>query len=140
MILVDAKYMFGRLLGETYRLQRRIESKMCGVGDDVIYGLLNGIETVVDDELNSAVVTREEVRVVSSILNEYWINPAKVQSFRGYYDIEPRLEEAGIERWKAIRILSYFRIRGQFASLIDKMDSEYSPSECRTFEIDAWYR
>lgn len=55
--------------------------------------------------------------------------------FKGFYDIERELQEAGVDRAQAIRILTFFQANGQFQELIAKMDTSHSPSECRTFRV-----
>lgn len=130
-----------KILGEIYRIQKRLPDDPCSVSDDVIYGLLNGIERIVEQELGELYsVTKEEEEVVVNILNEYFINPEKLETFEGYYDIEPRLEQNGIDRSKAIRILTLLQSEGRFTNIIEKMDSSHSPGECRTFKIAEWYK
>ncbi|WP_157800946.1 hypothetical protein [Bacillus solitudinis] len=133
------KYLFGKLLGETYRIQKRLNDCPPGVGDDVIYGLVNGIETVVDSQISGlSKVENWEVDVVEGVLNEIFIDPDKTEAFSGYYDIEPELGKRGVSRGKAIVILTLLKAQGRFTNLIVKMDSPKSPVECKRFELSNW--
>lgn len=131
------KYFFGKLLGETYRTQRRLNIPTAG--EATIFGLLNGIETVVDKELtNIEPITKEDISNTCDVLDKYFLDLEEFEKFDGFYTIEHQLEEVGVSRWKAIVIFQYFKANNQYVDLIKKMDSFNSPSECRTFELDDW--
>ena len=132
------KIMFGRLLGEIYRIQKRIDIDMCAVDDSRIYGLIEGIEEAIDEELSNNVITGEDLEIVANILNNYFDNGEKEESFTGYYQIEPELERKSISRHKASKIITYFKSQGRFVSLIEKMNSTASPTECKKFNIPNW--
>ncbi|WP_145047879.1 hypothetical protein [Paenibacillus xylanexedens] len=132
----ESKLVFGKILGEIYRIQKHDQGISCPVGDDVIYGLLNGFEDTLNSELEELnFVSSEDVEFVSNVLNEYHIDQEKLNLFKGYYDIEHRLESNGIDRMKAHRILTKFIAEHKFEGVIAKMDSSHSPGEMRTFKI-----
>jgi hypothetical protein len=133
------KLMFGKLLGEIYRSQKR--QGFSPVSDAVIFGLLNGFEHVIDEEIEKiGYITTEEFNAVGDILNEYFIDNEKLENLKGYYDIEPELERRGISRWKAIQILTLYKASRRFENVIEKFNSHFSPSECKRFEISDWDR
>lgn len=133
---LDTKVAIGRILGEILRLQKHAQPNMCGETDATIYGLLRGFEDVIDEQFDFAgAVTHDELNTVVEILKPYWEDQGKFDAFQGYYDIEPQFKVAGIDRSKAISILTYLNANGQFTELIDKMDSQQSPTECRKFEL-----
>jgi len=135
----ELKRAFGFLLGQIYRMQKRIidnDTNICPVGDATIYGLLNGIEPVIDENLlTNMEVSEDDITAVADVLQPYFDDPEKLAEFTGYYQIEPKLEQRGISRLKAILILTYFQSDGSYTNVIGKMDSANSPSECRTFPI-----
>lgn len=111
----DTMKALGKILGELYRLQRRIDPQMVGVGDATIYGLVHGSEDVLPSELNirdedgsEIGVSSAEVRVVVDILSEYWRGEKPMLT--GFYEIESQLKQAGIDRMKAKQILTYLKV------------------------------
>jgi len=137
----DVKRLIGKLLGELYRLQRRVDPNMCSESDAKVYGLLNGFEHVIDEQITLIGWTSDQqVEDAAALLNTHWSDPGKLAAFKGFYDIERDLQQLGIDRVQAIKIIRYFAANHQFQSLISKMDSQGSPSECRKFELDEWDR
>ncbi|AYV67098.1 hypothetical protein C2I06_09540 [Niallia circulans] len=128
------KVMFGKLLGEVYRSQNR--EGYAPVKESTIFGLLNGFEHVIDEEIERiGFVSKEEFTIVGDILNEYFLDDEKLKNLEGYYDIEPELDRQGISRAQAIQILTYYKANGQFGNVIEKFNSQHSPTECKRFEI-----
>ena len=72
------------------------------------------------------------------MLDKYWLDPKKLEDFKGFYDIEKELQSVNIDRTKAHFIFTYFRINHQFEELLNKMDSSDSPVELRKFEPLNW--
>ena len=131
----QTKTLLGKLLGEIYRIEKRTQSMPCPVDDSRVFGLVNGFETAIDEELESiGFVTGDQVDAVADALEPYFLSPEKLAHFKGFYDIEDELESRGVDRATALAIITYFNMRGQFSSVISKMDSSGSPTECRTFE------
>ncbi|MEV9639490.1 hypothetical protein ABZ756_02180 [Mammaliicoccus sciuri] len=137
--MTDNKLVVAKILGEIYRIQKRLPDNACPVGNDVIYGLLNGIERVVDSELEELYfISQGKEEAAVGILNEYFIDRDKLNNLKGYYDIEHKLEDRGIDRSDAIRIFTQLKAEGRFVNVIEKMDSSNSPGECRTFDIPSY--
>ena len=133
----ESKLLFGKTLGELYRIQSNSENISCPAEPAQIFGLLNGFENVIEEEIERiGTVTNEELKKVITVLNEHWIDLEKREKFDGFYVIESKLKNVGIDRYKAIPILKYLKANHQFLELIEKMDSENSPSECRNFDLN----
>lgn len=131
------KILFGKILGEIYRIQNR--NGYCPVSEGRIYGLLNGIEWAIDEEIsNISPVSKEDLKQAADILNRYWKDPADLEKVTGYYDLEDDFDAVGLDRGKMIKILTYFNSNRQFTDIIAKFDSSNSPTECRTFYLDDW--
>ena len=131
----ETKILLGKVLGEIYRIQKRIQSLPCPADDGQVYGLVNGFETAIDHELEvTGFISDEQVNTVADVLDPIFVDPRKLEEFGGFYDIESELKSRGIDRGTAATILTYFNIKGKFTSVIAKMDSSDSPTECRTFE------
>lgn len=131
----DTKIFLGKVLGEIYRIQKRINSLPCPADDSQVFGLVNGFESEIDRELESTgFITGEQVDAVADVLEPIFFDAAELEKFKGLYDIESELEDRGVDRATASVILTYFQMKGKFANVIAKMDSSGSPAECRTFE------
>ena len=132
----ETKILFGKLLGEIYRIEKRLSENVCSASEGQIYGLLNGFEIAVDEELEMiGFVSNEDIANVGDVLEEIWIDKEKLEKFKGFYDIEKKLSSLGIDRGQANKILRYFRAGDRFIEIIDKMDSTNSPTESRRFEL-----
>ncbi len=134
------KLLLGKILGEIYRIENRSGDKIaCPAREAHIYGLLNGFERSIEEELKGiGFISEAKLQAVEDILNEYFVDQEKLKAFKGYYDIERRLEGLGIGRGEAITILTYLYADGRFVKVIDKMDSPDSPVECKKFELSEW--
>lgn len=134
----ELKLLLGKILGETYRIQKRTKGMVCSASNQTIYGLVNGIESAVNDELRSlkeADLSQDNVDKVSAILDEIYIDPEEMAKVTGYYSIQNKLNDAGIDRGQALKIITYFNEGGMFEELIAKMNSSNSPIECKTFDV-----
>jgi hypothetical protein len=136
----ELKRALGKILGEVYRTQKRVDPERCGADDATIYGLLQGIEPVIDEELFAEDgVPRERYEKFVQALNHFFNDRERLKNLKGYYDIEDKL--GGVEsgrgfRGDAISLLTYFKAARKFEDLIEKLDTENSPGECRTFDLD----
>ncbi len=134
----ENKIFFGKILGEIYRMQQSSKDMSCP-SDAHIYALLNGFEDAINQELMYVgKISSTEVKSVMDVLDPIWKDQEKLNNFKGYYDIEHELEAKGVDRSAAIRILKYLKANGQFTEVIARMDTTYSPTECRTFELTNW--
>ena len=80
------KLLFGKLLGEMYRIQNKLGIGY--VGEATIYGLVNGFDDVIDEEIESiGHVTHDEIRAVVEVLNPYHLDTKKFEELDGYYDV-----------------------------------------------------
>jgi hypothetical protein len=131
------KKLLARLLGEVYRLQKA-QGVRVPFGDDIIYGLLRGIEEALEQAIpeDDDWLGTSKINAVRDILEPYFTDPAKLASFKGFYDIEQQLQARDVDRSDAIAILKYLNASGQYQEVIQKMNSNHSPSECRKFELD----
>lgn len=132
------RILLGKILGELYRIQKHNEVP-CDPSNATIFGLLNGFEHVIDEELEGiGFVSRDNLVATVKVLSAIDDDPEKLKAFKGFYDIERELQKHGVDRPAAIRILTYLNANRQFQELIAKMDTSGSPSECRTFELGKW--
>lgn len=137
MVTIDTnKLLLGKILGEIYRIQTKAGMPL-PVNQAHVYGLLNGLEFAVDRELEGiGFVSTEKLKYTSKVLNKIWENPSKLAAFKGFYDIEAELDAGGVDRETAIKIITYFKADGRFQELIEKMNSNHSPIECKDFNLD----
>ena len=130
----ELKQLLMRTLGEVYRIQQRMQISV-PVSDGVVYGLLNGVENAADSILTTDPVTAKESEDAEKFLDEIYRDKAKMAKFEGFYDIERELQGMGIDRGKAIVLLTYLHNSGRFCELTEKMNSSHSPTECKDFEL-----
>lgn len=129
--------LLGKILGEIYRMQRHVG--MATEGPAVSYALCHGFEHVLADTFREiGGISKAQVGAVNSVLDEYFDDPEKLEAFRGFYEIEYKLERLGVCRGTAITILKYMKATGRYDPMLNKMDCSGSPGECRTFELGKW--
>lgn len=132
------RLLLAKLLGEIYRIQKH-SGMPCAAADAQIYGLLQGFEDVVAEELERiGYVSKDQLSFVIDVLDPIDRDAERLNAFKGFYDIEAELQKGGVDRVAAIRILTYLNANSQFTALIAKMDSSNSPHECRTFNLGLW--
>lgn len=131
------KVLIGKFLGEIYRIQKRINPRIRTVSDATIYGLINGVEEAIDQELNSIkLISQEKLSKLRDVLDKYHNDENELKNLQGYYDIEDDLNEVGISRWEAITMLSYLKAGNRYEEVINKFNSSSSPVECKNFDLD----
>jgi len=135
----ETKKAFGLLLGQMFRIQKKLdqvhpnETPLCQVEDGTIYGLLNGMENVINQQMDHvSFIPEDSIRKMGEILLPYLDDPNK--PFNGYYDIQNKVEMLGISRNDAVKILHYFWETDQFKPVLKKMDTSGSPGEFRKFD------
>jgi hypothetical protein len=132
----DTKRFLGFILGQIYRLQKRVDPEMCPASDKEIYGLTHGFEYEIEKVLwQIGEVTDQQVTAAADVLDPLYRLPKLVAEVNGYMDLEPRFRKNGLDRATVIRCLKYLTADGEFMELVGKLDSEQSPEECRRFEL-----
>ncbi|MCP5213004.1 MAG: hypothetical protein H6998_18970 [Hahellaceae bacterium] len=135
----DTKLLFGKILGEIYRIQMATDGVACPSSPGQVFGLLNGFELAVEQEIERmGFISKDQVKAVMDVLDPIWMDQEKLANFKGFYDIEDELNRKGVDRGEAIQVLTYLKANNQFEEVIEKMDSSGSPSECRRFELSEW--
>jgi hypothetical protein len=117
----ETTLLMGKILGEIYRIQKRVDTEMCGVDEATIYGLLTGMEPVVNEQLQMQGISSQKLSAVATALNRY-NDPTKMREFQGFPTIDFELEQAGVDRADAYIIFKYLKADGRFLELINKMD------------------
>lgn len=132
--IAEMKQLLARALGEIYRLQQRLDISV-PVSDGVVYGLLNGVERAVQEVLNDDPLTKQDSDAAEQFLQQIYNDEKKLAALQGFYDIERELEAMGIDRGKAIALLTYLHNNNQFGEITEKMNSSHSPIEVKSFEL-----
>ncbi len=117
----DLKLALGKILGEIYRLQGRT-LKMPAVSEQTVFGLLNGFEETIDQEIGGLkMITQDEVRHVSSVLERYENDPLLLQSLVGYTAVEREMARYGIDWSTAQKIVTLLRHQRKYPKVIQKL-------------------
>ena len=89
--------MMARILGEIYRIQNAIEGMPPSAPYSQVYGLLNGFEVCIDQELQQAEgISNEKLDAATEVLSEISDDKEKLEQFKGFYDIQSKLASRGI--------------------------------------------
>jgi len=108
---------------------------MCTVDDHVIYGLLAGMETVIDEHFEIEPITKEQFAEVMDVLDPYYKDKKERDKLKGFNHIEYELDARGVPSWTAKKILTYLKSNGQYELEINNLES------CGdSYEIDEWYK
>lgn len=125
------KVLLGKILGELYRLQNHYAPGFFSTDKSTIYGLLNGIETVIDDQVPLDPISAGEYAIVNNILFDYSTGREVLHPEA----VDGHFRSMGIDRSKTTTILRYMKAAGFFEDVIDKISSGNCPSEYKTLEI-----
>jgi hypothetical protein len=133
----EMKAALGKIMGEVLRTQRRVAPDACNYESGTIYGLLNGVESTIDDVLfpEKFFVSNDEFNVAIRILDSYFVDVPRRNAVKGYNDLAPELERAGLSRGKMSVIITHLKAQRRFVELIEKFDTGNSPDEMRRFDI-----
>jgi hypothetical protein len=133
----DIKILLGKILGEIYRIEKRTDTA-CPAINAHIYGLLNGFEYEIEEELNTiGFISKEQVDVVTDLLDGIWNDAIKLENLKGFYDIENELSQKGVSRAAAMKIFRYLNAENRYEDLIIKIQhSTMSPSELKHLDLD----
>lgn len=105
----------------------------CSVPFDIVYGLQNVFEVVLDKVIGDYKITMEDYQNFVNILNPIYNNKENLSKFTGYYDIEEKMKEVGIDCKKAILLFNYFNRKKSYIELIKKLNLPNSPDELKIF-------
>lgn len=132
MSINDTNRLLGKLLGETYRLQRKMGVPVSAT-EQRIFGLLNGFDEAIERELEMiGHVPTSQVDAVRDALDGPFHSDKKFEAFKGYYDIEDDLKVKGVDRSDAIKILRYLAAGGDYTTVIEKIsNSQHTPIELK---------
>jgi hypothetical protein len=132
----DTKRFLGFILGQVYRLQKRVDPEMCPASDQAIYGLTHGVEYEIDKVLHEmGRVTDDQFAGVVDVLDPLYRLPRYLAEVHSYADLEPRFTMNGVDRATVIRVLKYLQADNQFMEVIGRFDNDTSPAECRNFAL-----
>ena len=125
---------FGRILGEVYRLQKRIDPDMCQASEADVYGLLNGIERNVEYHL-----FREQEPIDPAFVDAVYDG---LESDNGYYGLAGVLESKGfkVDKSKIKRVLKWIQADGRYPEAIEKVQSSNSPAELKNLTLNEYER
>lgn len=114
------KLLFGKFLGEIFRLQKN--SGISQVSDGRIYGLLNGIEESIDETLNSLeLVETRKINIVCDYLEPYYQNEKSLDELPSFLNMRMELERQGINHGTLITILKYLKANDRYTLEIDRL-------------------
>ncbi len=75
----ETKILLGKILGEVYRIEKRFPNMACPASQGQIYGLLNGFEDAIEQELEmTGSVPKEHVEIVANVLDEIYLDEEKL--------------------------------------------------------------
>ena len=131
------KRLFGKILGEIYRVQCLTNPTVSRQPNKAkIFGLLNGIESVIDDVLDDiGFISTAKVKAIADILEPICNDPGGLKTFDWYCDIEGKLSAKDVNKGELSVILKYFKANGQFDEAITKIESGNSPLEYHSLEL-----
>jgi hypothetical protein len=133
---INLKQLFGKVLGEIYRLRSTLDPDDYSVSESTIFGLTRGIETVIDEEIErTGWISKEQFEAVCDVLDQYSVGDVEQGKVRGFYDIEPSLNARGVDRPTAMIAITYLKADNRFTEIIEKFNSMHSPVECKRFDI-----
>ena len=122
--------LLGILLGEIYHLKSKVDPDAEDVPPSVVFALRNNVEGALDQLLERRPFrSKAKIEAMDVVLYEYHKGDS---SLSGYYEIEHRLESAGITRGDAAVILEYFVADSRYGQLVAMMDSNNSPIQIRS--------
>ncbi|WP_434418901.1 hypothetical protein [Nannocystis pusilla] len=123
-----------QILGQIFRIEQHLEMSV-PVSDGVVYGLLKGIEEAIDHAIPEELLPERLTEAGETFLDEFYKDPAKMAKVKGFYDIEQGLAAVGIDRARAIKLLTYLHNDSRFGEITVKMNSQHSPVEVKDLEL-----
>lgn len=132
MTISDESILLGKILGEIYRLQRNADMPCCASDEDV-YGLLNGFENVVEEQLGR--VTKNQFKVFEKLIQKFDVPEDERKEPRGFYAVEKQLAADGVDRATVIKLLRYYKATGHCDHIVQEFDTSNSPGELRNIRV-----
>lgn len=115
------------MLGEVYRIQKSIGLSTASEGR--IFGLLNGLEESIDEELNTLQeINKEKVDAVRDYLDPYYQKKLPLSELPNQTEVRLELEKARITEGEFTTILKYLKANNMYTLEIDKLGN-YSLNE-----------
>jgi hypothetical protein len=116
--LQQTKLLLGKVLGELYLFRRRMDAIRAGdVEDSKIYGLINGIEHVIDAEIPTP-ITDSQYRAAQDVLKQF---DNGQRTPLEYHEVEPLFRHRGMDAGVAVTILKHIALEGRFSEVLRRM-------------------
>ncbi|MCB9681377.1 MAG: hypothetical protein H6733_07870 [Alphaproteobacteria bacterium] len=126
----ETKLYLGRLFGEVFRMQKRLDPDMVQVSDANIYGLLNGMETAFDNVFRDFnPITDAEYTAVEDVLDAADRSGKTVDYWN---DLEPALGRGRDGKMPIVYICRFIYNDNRFHSVISDMRK---PAELHRIEL-----
>jgi len=132
------KMFLGKVLGEVYKIQYDNDESKCSVDKAKIYGLLNGIEPVVNSIMNEIdIITQDDIKIVTNILEPIFRDINIYEKYGGFHIMLNELEKQGINKSKSLTIFTYLKSNCQFVNFFDKiMCTQLTPLAFKELETE----
>jgi hypothetical protein len=116
----ENKLIFGKILGEIYRLQRK--QGICQASEGQIFGLLNGIDEALNTEFeNLNLISNSKVSQVCDYLDPYYRGERDLDEIPSFQEMKMDLERIGINHTNLIIILKYLYSNERYTMEIEKL-------------------
>lgn len=121
----DLKLALGQIKGEIYRLQKA--QGISNVSDGHIYGLLNGIEEAIDNELAELevedLISNHKVEAIRNLLEEFISKDKDVtEAFANTFRLMAE-RKYDISQTECTKILKYLRAKGEYEEILSQVGS-----------------
>ena len=123
----ELKQTLAKILGEIYKVQTACNIE-CDANAAKIYGLVNGIESAIDEEFSfDCWTSNSEMETIMRIFSEIDQSREKSAAFKGYDHISAQVKAAGLHKGTVIMAARYYNLLGMFRPMTDKILYEISP-------------
>lgn len=114
------KYFYGKLLGEIYRIQNKLGLQTASEGR--IFGLLNGVEEAIDEELNGLQrIEKHKVDTVCDYFDPYYKGEKQLDEMPSLLEFRLELEPHGVNESDLITIFKYLKANDRYTLEIDEL-------------------
>lgn len=116
----ELKLVLGKMLGETYRIQK--EQGIVQVDDGRIFGLLNGFEEAIESEFDELeFISKQQIDIVADYFDPYWKEEKSIDEMPSFLQVRMDLEKKDITHARLINIFKYLKATDRFNTEIDKL-------------------